>query len=55
MLLIGAGAFALGMGLHNERLAAQEHKRREPIYYCATGMEMPLYAPCKEIKAERNI
>ena len=55
MLLIGAGAFALGIGLHNQRLAAQEHKRPEPIYYCATGVEMPLYEPCKEMKAERNI
>jgi hypothetical protein len=27
----------------------------EPIYYCATGEEMPLYEPCRERKDERDI
>ena len=41
MLLIGAGFWVFGMALHNEALAAQEHKRyMDPIYYCATGVEL---------------
>jgi hypothetical protein len=55
LLSIGAGAFALGMAIHNEALAKQQTPRPEPIYYCATGVEMPLYQPCKEMKAERDI
>jgi hypothetical protein len=27
----------------------------EPIYYCATGAEMPLYEPCKDRKDQRDI
>jgi hypothetical protein len=55
LVLIGAGAFALGMGIHNQELAAQGRKRPEPIYYCATGVEMPMYEPCKEMKGQRDI
>jgi hypothetical protein len=55
MLLIGAGAFVLGMAFHNEAHAKPPAPRPEPIYYCATGEEIPLYEPCKERKDERNI
>ena len=55
LVFIGAGAFVLGMAIHNETLAAQRPPHPEPIYYCATGDEMPLFEPCKEMKAERNI
>jgi hypothetical protein len=55
MLFIGAGAFALGMAIHNEALAKQPTPRPEPIYYCATGVEMPMYEPCKEMKGQRDI
>jgi hypothetical protein len=27
----------------------------EPIYYCATGDEMPLFEPCKEMKGQRDV
>jgi hypothetical protein len=44
------------MALHNQALAAQEHERHmDPIYYCATGAELPMYEPCKDRKDERNI
>jgi len=55
LIFIGAGAFAVGMAIHNETLAAQRPPHPEQIYYCATGDEMPLFEPCKEMKAERNI
>jgi hypothetical protein len=55
LLVIGAGAFALGMAIHNEALAKQQTPRPEPIYYRATGEEMPLYEPCKERKNQRDI
>jgi hypothetical protein len=55
LLFIGAGAFALGMAIHNEAIAQQHTLRPEPIYYCATGEEMPLYEPCKETKSLRDI
>jgi hypothetical protein len=48
LLFIGAGAFALGMAIHNEALAKQNTPRPEQIYYCATGEEMPLYEPCRD-------
>jgi hypothetical protein len=41
--------------LHNEALAEQRAPRPEPIYYCATGVEMPMYEPCKEMKGQRDI
>jgi hypothetical protein len=52
---IGAGAFALGMAIHSGTLAAQRPPHPEPIYYCTTGDEMPLFEPCKEMKGQRNI
>jgi hypothetical protein len=55
MIFMGAGAFAVGMAIHNETLAAQRPPQPEPIYYCATGEEMPEFEPCKEMKVERNI
>jgi hypothetical protein len=55
LLFIGAGAFALGMAIHNKTLAAQRPPRPKPIYYCATGVEMPAFEPCKEIKGRRDI
>jgi hypothetical protein len=55
MLFIGAGAFAVGMAIHNETLAAQRPPHPEQIYYCATGEEMPLYEPCRDRKDQRDI
>jgi hypothetical protein len=55
LLFIGAGAFAPGMAIHNETLAAQHPPHPEPVYYCATGVEMPLFEPCKEMKGQRDI
>jgi hypothetical protein len=55
LLFIGAGAFALGMGIHNETLAQQHAPRPESIYYCATGVEMPPFDPCKDRKDQRDI
>jgi hypothetical protein len=50
-------AFALGMAIHNERLANQHvpEARKSSIYYCATGHEIPMYEPCKEMKGQRDI
>jgi hypothetical protein len=36
------------MAIHNEAIAQQHTPHPEPIYYCATGEEMPLYEPCKD-------
>ena len=57
MLFIGAGAFAVGMAIHNEALANQHvpQARESSIYYCATGEEIPLYEPCRERKDQRDI
>lgn len=55
MLFIGAGAFAIGMAFHNEAIAQHKPPTPEPIYYCATGAEMPMFEPCKEQKGERDI
>ena len=52
---IGAGAFALGMAIHNEATAKPPAPRPEPIYYCATGEEIPLYQPCKDRKDQLDI
>jgi len=27
----------------------------EPVYYCATGVAMPAFEPCKEIEGQKNI
>jgi hypothetical protein len=50
LLFIGAGAFALGMAIHNEAIAQQPAPRPESIYYCAAGVEMPAFEPRKEQK-----
>jgi hypothetical protein len=55
LILIGAGAFVLGMAFHNEATAKPPAPRPEPIYYCATGEEMPAFEPCKEMKGTRDI
>ncbi len=55
MLLIGVGAWVVGMAIHNEALAEQQTHRPEPIYYCATSVEMPAFEPRKEMKGQRDI
>jgi hypothetical protein len=55
LLFLGAGAFALGMAIHNEALAKQQIPHPDPIYYCATGVEMPAFEPCREMKSQRDI
>jgi hypothetical protein len=55
MLFIGAGAFVLGMAIHTEATAKQPAPTPEPIYYCATGAELPAFEPCKDRKDERDI
>jgi hypothetical protein len=55
LIFLRAGAFVIGMAIHNETLAAQRPPHAEPIYYCATGEEMPLYEPCKDRKDQRDI
>jgi hypothetical protein len=49
------GVFVVGMAIRNEATAKPPAPRPEPIYYCATGEEMPLYEPCRDRKNERNI
>jgi hypothetical protein len=36
------------MAIHNEATAKPPAPRPEPIYYCATGVEMLAFEPCKE-------
>ena len=55
MIFMGAVAFVLGMAIHNEATAKPSAPRPEPIYYCATGAEMPAFEPCKEMKDQRDI
>ena len=55
LLFIWAGAWVVGMAIHSETLAAQRQPQPEPIYYCATGEEIPLYEPCKDRKDQRDI
>jgi hypothetical protein len=55
VLFIGAGAFVIGMAIHTEATAEPHAPRPEPIYYCATGVEIPLYEPFKERKDQRDI
>jgi hypothetical protein len=43
------------MTIHNEATAKPQAPRAEPIYYCATGEEIPLYEPCKARKDQRDI
>ena len=55
LIFLGAGAFVIGMAIHNETLAAQHPPHPAPIYYCATGEEIPLYEPCKDRKDQRDV
>jgi hypothetical protein len=55
LIFIGAGAFLLSIAIHNGATAKPPAPRPEPIYYCATGEEIPLYEPCKEMKGQRDI
>jgi hypothetical protein len=57
MLFIGAGAFAIGMAIHNEAQANHlaPQARESSIYYCTTGEEMPLYDTCLGRKDQRDI
>jgi hypothetical protein len=50
-------ARAVGMAVHNETLANRRvpQARESSIYYCATGDEMSLFEPCKEMNAQRDI
>jgi hypothetical protein len=55
LIFIGAGAFVVGVPFHNEATAKPPAPRPGPIYYCATGEEMPLYEPCRDKKDQRDI
>ena len=55
LLFIGAGGFVVGMAIHNEATAKSPAPPPEPIYYCATGEEIPLYEPCKDRKDQQDI
>jgi len=48
-------SIVVGMVMYNDRFARQPAPRSEPIYYCATGVEIPLYEPCKEMKGQRDV
>jgi len=43
------------MVIHNEATAKPLSQRPEPIYYCATGEEIPLYEPGRDRKDQRDI
>jgi len=45
LLFVGAGAWCVGMAIHNEATAKLPAPQPEPIYYCATGEEMPAFLP----------
>ena len=56
LIFIGAGAFVIGMAIHNAHADHPVRQARESsIYYCATGEEIPLYEPCKDRKDQRDI
>ena len=56
MIFIGAGAFVIGMAIHNETLAEQrQEQRHQSIYCCATGGEMRAFEPCKDRKDLREV
>jgi hypothetical protein len=55
LLFIGAGAFVVGMAIHNEATAKPHAPAPEPIYYCATGAELPAFEPCRDRKDQRDI
>jgi len=48
-----AAAVASAASLERRRSALAP--RPERIYYCATGVEMPLYEPCNDRKDQRDI
>jgi hypothetical protein len=50
LIFMGAGAFAVGMAIHNETHANHlvPQSRERSIYYCATGEEMLLYEPARK-------
>ena len=54
LLFIGLGVFALGMAIQNEAIAEQHTPCPKPIYYCATGAELPAFEPCKEMRGQRD-
>ena len=56
LLFIGAGAFAVGMAIHNEALASHRvpQARESSIYYYATGAVFPAFEPCEEMKGLRE-
>jgi hypothetical protein len=35
--------------------AAQQAQPPPPVHYRATGAEMPMFEPCKEMKGQRDI
>jgi hypothetical protein len=41
--------------IHNEATAKPPAPHPGPIYYCATGEEIPLYEPCRDRKDQRDI
>ena len=55
LFFVGAGAFVVGMAIHNEATAKSPAPPPEPIYYCAAGAELPAFEPCKEMKGQRDI
>ena len=55
LLFIGAGAFVVGMAIHNEATAEPPAPRPEPIYYCTMGEQIPQCEPCKERKDQRDV
>jgi len=55
LIFIGAGAFVISTATHSEATAKPPAPRPEPIYYCATGEEIPLYEPCRDRKDQRAI
>jgi hypothetical protein len=38
-----------------EAIAEQQPPRPEPIYCCATGVEIPEFEPCKEMRGQRDM
>jgi hypothetical protein len=54
LLCVAVGALFTGMAIHDAR-AAQQVQHPTAIYYCSTGVEMPMFEPCKEMKDQRNV
>jgi hypothetical protein len=54
LLCIGVGAWEVCLAIHDAR-AAQQAPHAAAIYYCSTGVEMPIFEPCKEMKDQKNI